>query len=139
MLALSLPGWPVFAAFRSISNFRIETPIGALSCQRAEGYRIARRFDRRDTVLPQVPGLPRHNVERARFGIQGEATASFPWRDSRSGRPDAEVLTRAISLSREPDEIVIFEANLFDLGWFAVLVRFYQHYEICLYRDLFLC
>jgi hypothetical protein len=73
MLALSLPDLPVFAAFRSISSFRTETPTGALSCQRAKGDRIARRFDRRDTVLRQVPGFPRPNVGRARFGIQGEA------------------------------------------------------------------
>jgi hypothetical protein len=29
MLALSLPDLPVFAAFRSISSFRTETPTGA--------------------------------------------------------------------------------------------------------------
>jgi hypothetical protein len=39
---------------------------------RAKGYRIARLVDRRNAMLPDVPGFSRHDIERARLGIQGE-------------------------------------------------------------------
>src|SRR5436309_16079542 len=40
---------------------------------RAESDRVARLFHRGNAVLPDTPGFPSHDVERARLGIQGEA------------------------------------------------------------------
>src|SRR5436189_144189 len=90
---------------------------------RAESDRVARLFHRGNAVLPDMPGFPSHDVERARLGIQGEALpfpaalapeAEFAGRTKR--QPEYFVKMRLVTMPSNSDTGIVFGAkNLFYL------------------------